>query len=265
MSRSGVSCAAYSRELRHLRVARFLTPWRAPQFGVRWHGFRCEPRASVAYLAEFENRWAITLPAEYRALLMKVGNGCAGPYYGLSPLDEWCAPWLQEEVPPDTLSSPFTAEGGRSDGLARGALRICNAGCEHYYLLVVSGPCRGQIWRDSAIDGLSLVPVKTSSEPEGGTLVAWLSQWLAAVKTSRAAHVSITDPFWSDALFPGHAVHRVLVDGGVGNAGTVAVDQLPCPACVRAMFAHGASRAVVPVERGRERRNPGPAPVSWTG
>jgi hypothetical protein len=259
---TALSCAAYRTELRHLRVARFLEFWRTPTFGVRWHGFRCEPRASAGYLAEFEDRWGITLPEEYRALLMGVGNGCAGPYYGFSPLEEWCAPGLQEEVPPDTLSSPFTAAGGRSAGLAPGALRVCNAGCEHYYLLVVSGPHRGEIWRDSSVDGLGLVPIRTSADTEGGSLVSWLDEWLAAVRASSADNASITDPFWSDTLFPGHAVHRVLADVGVGEGRTVAVDQLPCPVCIRALYAHDARRAIVPAERGRERRNPKMAAIA---
>ena len=56
-------------------------------FGVREHRFRFHPPLGGAALDAFEARHQLLLPVDYRAFLAEVGNGGAGPFYGVLPLD----------------------------------------------------------------------------------------------------------------------------------------------------------------------------------
>jgi len=116
-------------------------------------------------LREFETRWNIVLPKLYRTFLKIVG--CTGTA-GLMRLDEWQSPHDPEDFESDFLSTQFPhrlawndrslkrSDSGfgspyHSDDLWRGSLRIRNTGCEGYDILVVSGPCAGEVWHDDRI------------------------------------------------------------------------------------------------------------------
>ena len=178
------------------------------------------------------------------------GNGCAGPLYGVSPIDEWCQPLDATEVPSDLVRTPFdpTGEGWGEVRLLPGSLRICNAGCEHYYILVVTGPHRGEVWHDGDVDNLR--PRRVCDEmgqPLG--LLEWLSFWLDGVSEGRRSPSGLASEngWWHRAAFPGHAVARCLV-GLPPTTTVVAVDQLPCCACVGYHREHSAphARIIVP-------------------
>lgn len=55
-------------------------------FGAERHRYELRPVASEHELAAFESRFHISLPMGYRTFLLQLGNGGAGPYYGLEPL-----------------------------------------------------------------------------------------------------------------------------------------------------------------------------------
>ena len=57
-------------------------------FGSQMHGFRTHPPLAEDAVRECERAHRITLPAEYRGFLIHVGNGGAGPAYGLFKLGE---------------------------------------------------------------------------------------------------------------------------------------------------------------------------------
>lgn len=57
-------------------------------FGSKQHKYRLNPVASLEKIREFEQRYHIKLPEEYVFFLTKVGNGGAGPYYGLYSLEQ---------------------------------------------------------------------------------------------------------------------------------------------------------------------------------
>ena len=198
-------------------------------------------------LSRFEEEWQVSLPDDFRALLRFVGNGCGGPYFGISPIEDWSQPYDPSELPADFLKTPYHPDQPRDHGLTPGALRICNAGCEHYYLLVVSGPFRGQVWHDADVDALG---VRALNDSSGQPLLfaEWIGEWLDV--TSRGLH--FIDSFWGTAEFPGHAVAQVLSSLREGG-GTVAAEQLPCWACFRLLVESNARQRMIVTSLGGER------------
>src|SRR5690606_29932699 len=57
-------------------------------FGARTHGYRLNPPLSEREVRSFERRWKFSMPPGLRAFYTQVGNGGAGPGYGLFPLAE---------------------------------------------------------------------------------------------------------------------------------------------------------------------------------
>jgi hypothetical protein len=81
-------------------------------FGSQSHGFRTYPPLSEQTVREFETRHHISLPSEYRGFLIHVGNGGAGPAYGLFKLGEMDdgfehEPWNENDGFIGVLSQPF--------------------------------------------------------------------------------------------------------------------------------------------------------------
>lgn len=50
------------------------------------HKYKLNECASGEDVAKFEKRYNITLPDDYKIFLTQMGNGGAGPYYGMYPL-----------------------------------------------------------------------------------------------------------------------------------------------------------------------------------
>ena len=119
-------------------------------FGSETHKYRPGSTLSETEQQAFELANRITLPADYRAFLAHVGNGGAGPAYGLTPLDP-CAIDCG-------LSRPFLAikatDQLTEDELERlmfldeypGILEVCHHGSGIVSFLVVNGPTYGTIW-----------------------------------------------------------------------------------------------------------------------
>ena len=139
-------------------------------FGADMHRYRLNPCLSEDDLAAFESVNGIALPEDYREFLRRVGNGGAGPFYGLRPLSaderELARPFPFEATA--NMSEPVERPEGEWDTRAPGILELCHQGCTYYYWLVVSGPSHGTVWE--ADDDVSFFPTRL-------TFLQWYRSW----------------------------------------------------------------------------------------
>ncbi len=161
------------------------------RFGAYSHRYRLSAPANEEMLQRFEEQYQIRLPEEYRDFLKLVGNGGAGPYYGLYGVE------AQEKdlhnsrtyrVQPDPVIYPKMSdedwdrvadpEGRRKGEEVHpyvGILPIGSQGCTLMTGLVLKGPYRGQVvYYDEDFCG------KPFFVREKGFL-AWYERWLREV------------------------------------------------------------------------------------
>lgn len=173
-------------------------------FGAEAHGFRLGPPLPEAEVAAFEARHGVRLPAEYRAFLTRLGDGGAGPAYGLLALARAAgggngpgpAELLAEPFPYTARIDPYEEDpaciavldaeerGELSGEEARRRLRrrfagtvaLCDEGCGYLHFLVVTGPEAGRVWLDAEAGDGGLVPL-------GVGFLAWYERWLEDART----------------------------------------------------------------------------------
>ncbi|MFI0453577.1 SMI1/KNR4 family protein [Actinomadura sp. 6N118] len=150
-------------------------------FGASTHRYRLNPPLPEADLVSFETRHGVRLPSEYREFLLQVGNGGAGPYYGLFPLDDYPPLEALPSEHTDFLSTPFPhtqawnppydAPGYEDDVHVIGSLPIVHEGCGYIVRLVVSGPERGKLWEDGRCSDMGIRPFNSGFQ-------RWYRTWL---------------------------------------------------------------------------------------
>jgi hypothetical protein len=138
-------------------------------FGSAHHRYRVGPALSEGELTAFESAHRVKLPDDYRHFLATVGNGGAGPFYGLEPLSSFGRD-LAEPFPltqaTDALTEKEQAQLPDRDNYG-GVLEFCHQGCGIYSYLVVNGSTYGTIW-----DG------GEEFYPTGLSFSAWYRSWL---------------------------------------------------------------------------------------
>ena len=125
---------------------------RATGFGVDAHKLLLNPPLTPAQLKQIETQHGLYLPDDYRAFLLHLGDGGAGPYYGITPLAQ--AIENRDPEQPETLP-------------------ICEQGCTYEGHLVLLGSARVRV-----------VYINTDSpdaEPHmvrDATFLDWYERWL---------------------------------------------------------------------------------------
>jgi hypothetical protein len=188
-------------------------------FGASVHGYRLNPPLPADELAAFEAKHKIALPEDYKLFITEIGNGGAGPFYGLFPFghhDE--GPWKIGVLVGDVgkpfphtkawnLGDDFWAkEPDFSEALSdeeseqqsekwnqllsakywapkvvNGAIPICHLGCLLRQWLVVHGKQRGLVWTDYRFDCEGLFPL-TDKAGKQMTFTDWYLDWLKKPK-----------------------------------------------------------------------------------
>jgi hypothetical protein len=181
-------------------------------FGEDSHGYVMHAPLLEEDVAAFESEHGVRLPDDYRQFLTRVGNGGAGPYYGLFRLGKMddgfdYGPWGDFV---GRLSSPFPHTNacndlsGKPDDQAAmdsdeydalieafdqkyynsrqvdGAIPICHLGCALRQWLVISGPEAGNVWCDDRADHKGLHPLQTPGRVRTN-FIEWYRDWLDEV------------------------------------------------------------------------------------
>ena len=171
-------------------------------FGTEKHRYLLNPVASDDDLVAFESRFQISLPQGYRAFLLELGNGGAGPYYGLEPIEHGIFADLDYKDKEDLIdpSTPFALEGRwnldftgdreSTDEYSKfeeeyfdkkwssGLLRISNFGCGVTINLVVNGSEYGNIWVDDRCNDGGIYPDPYFDQHGRTEFLAWYELWL---------------------------------------------------------------------------------------
>jgi hypothetical protein len=174
-------------------------------FGSDVHKYKLNPPAETSDIENFETTQSIVLPSDYRYFLTNLGNGGAGPYYGLFPLgmhaqggtDKHCFfkdgflvgdlskpfPYINEFKMPEILDYDDEALLNEIEqqywdpSFMNGAIPICDIGCAAGQWLVVTGEQAGYVWDDFRADYKGVFPARD----ENGihlTFSNWYMSWL---------------------------------------------------------------------------------------
>ena len=171
-------------------------------FGSSKHGYKLNPTVTREEVRRFEARWHLTLPDEYVFFLTKVGNGGAGPYYGLYSLEnlnryneylgfydardkEALPPFIDRNMSPVNWARAMEEMEDINDDneydvrmkqVCSGLLVIGTQGCTYDNLLMWKGSERGKI-----------VYIDWNMEPEYGpfltglTFLEWFEQYFLEI------------------------------------------------------------------------------------
>jgi len=143
-------------------------------FGADGHRYQLNPPLPETDIQTFETRYGIRLPDDYRHFLSVIGNGGAGPYYGILPLKattEFCDPSRPFQFRGKTRPRRQAVERWISDH-EPGVLAIAERGCVQHSYLVVHGPNYGTVW--NGLDAFQLA---------GASFSAWYTEWVRHMKT----------------------------------------------------------------------------------
>ncbi len=176
-------------------------------FGDETHSYQMNPALSENAVSDFENEHNIRLPEDYRQFLIRVGNGGAGPYYGVFQLGEVddgfdFGPWddfigeLSTPFPHSTAwndvadKPEYKGDDEKFDALieefderyynpkqVNGAIPVCHLGCAIRQWLIVTGPEAGNIWCDDRAEYKGLYPLQTQTQ-QRVTFFDWYRGWL---------------------------------------------------------------------------------------
>lgn len=161
-------------ELRSLlEQARTADPERK-QFGADNHRYQWNPTASLSEIEDFERETGVSLPEDYRSFLLHVGNGGAGPFYGLFSLEQvrgWLQWPLEPEKKPVLRPGMENAEKYGKENWKRGCLPIESQGDTYFTCLMVTGPDRGRVVYIDYEGSWVFFP----REPD---FLSWYTRWL---------------------------------------------------------------------------------------
>jgi len=180
-------------------------------FGASFHRYAFEPRISESRLRSWEHEHGVELPSAYREFLTELGNGGAGPFYGIFPLGMWdgsgraLESWVGAagdlraafphreawNLPASRFERPEEFDSDEDEdawnealdaeyysrSLLDGAFWICHHGCALRTALVVTGPERGNVWFDGRPDNSGIVP-HTDAGGKHLSFGDWYLDWL---------------------------------------------------------------------------------------
>jgi hypothetical protein len=194
-----------------------LSAAKATVFGADIHRFQLNPPLSEVEVVAFEQTHRTALPGDYRDFVIRIGNGGAGPFYGIFPLglmDDGMdlRSWQFSGGIAGDLAKPFPHsaewndlaglpefESARADrneeadldsaieaferrywdgALMNGAFPICHAGCAIRIWMVTNGEQSGRLWCDKRAEYGGIAPLTLKSGAHA-TFGVWYEEWLS--------------------------------------------------------------------------------------
>ncbi|MCO6459496.1 MAG: SMI1/KNR4 family protein [Pirellulaceae bacterium] len=146
-------------------------------FGAAQHRYLLNPPLSEADVHRFEQQHGVQLPQQYREFVLTVGDGGAGPGYGLSRLSGcWIRGALRSPFLPASDANGIGAVDREPDGASAsnrydGCMAIGHQGCGVWYLLVVTGPHSNEVWEDLSVEDRGFSPTRRG-------YFEWYEGWL---------------------------------------------------------------------------------------
>ena len=172
-------------------------------FGSSRHRYTLNDPISEVEILAFEHKHGIGLPLGYRDFLLQIGNGGAGPYYGLVSLSQsLCAdldypdandlidiskpfphtePWnLDFSILPDEDDEAYYTikDSFYDNSFISGTLKVANFGCGISKILVVNGAEYGHIWVDDRSNDVGIYPETYFGVSERVDFLSWYEHWL---------------------------------------------------------------------------------------
>src|SRR5437879_3935324 len=154
-------------------------------FGADGHHFKLNLPLSETEVIAFEHHHNVSLPGDHRDFVTRIGNGGAGPYYGVFPLGQMdgtgdtIQPWRESDGLVGILAEPFSLRDPWNDlsgmptedllktdewehtrkmeafdkkywdpSRMNGAIPICHKGCALRVWLIITGKESGRLWED---------------------------------------------------------------------------------------------------------------------
>ncbi|MFT7150891.1 MAG: hypothetical protein ACI82Q_002766, partial [Nonlabens sp.] len=126
-------------------------------FGAKNHGYDLLPPIGKVELEKLEKKYGVSFPTDYKHFILEIGNGGAGPSYGLysvesaltgEPDKTYSHPGsdVGEEIK-HAFIRPDEAEESAQEHLDEcGTLILCQHGCANDDFLIVNGAERGFVW-----------------------------------------------------------------------------------------------------------------------
>ncbi len=190
-------------------------------FGSDSHEYILNPVITFDKIEQFEKNFKIKLPSDFSNFLLQIGNGGAGPYYGLLSLedsmfqdldhsddnyllnpdkpfphtDKWNIEFEGDEDDEDEYEKWFEEVYWKGD-LIDGTIAISKYGCGIKILLVVNGIEKGNIWVDDRMNNTGISPFDYFGNTAKITFLDWYEIWLEQslekVKTKRKTEKKVT-------------------------------------------------------------------------
>jgi hypothetical protein len=196
-------------------------------FGASTHRYELKSILTEEKLTVFEEKYNIKLPPDYRHFLLHVGNGGAGPYYGLVSLEDGLyhdldyrdkdrlvdpsKPFLFEEAWNMDLGDMEEDEDGYAkkeeeyydEKWANGLLRLSNFGCGVSMNLVVNGGQCGIVWVDDRCNDGGIYPDHYFENTERIGFLTWYELWLdqSLNKIGVVCDPQVANKSWWQKLF----------------------------------------------------------------
>lgn len=178
-------------------------------FGSQKHNYTLNPTLSPEIIRQFDAKYKVNLPSGYVDFLTTLGNGGAGPFYGLEPFENIVFDDLDYKIKGSLLnpSKPFlhteawnlefeptVCEDENEKEYDRqyeeftnlyfdkehinGVIAICNYGCGIRINLVVNGKEYGNIWTDDRGNDGGIYPTIQLGEKTKIGFLDWYELWL---------------------------------------------------------------------------------------